>query len=835
MLHTFRGEVTRYLEETTIHGLRYLSHGRNYLEKFVWFVVIVASLSIATYLIAVNIHETYADPILTTIDTTSVKNVPFPAITVRGDYDFNPWGGVSKALNMLTFYDTQQQDVFERSKQLRHDFIFIFKAIFETMGTEIRMQLSSFTLAEVKKYGQSLDSGARAYEKISTLAEYFAAVAMKNESIRSDIERSITEAFTDGFFKYPSYYMANHWTTEVETIMKNYTEKLEFNQELTTCKNEEITCIAHLKSAYITLYIPYEINKFPYHSLGFGHYVSYFSRLITRSNQGHFLGTVKLSPNEHVIRDYLAQVLDNLAGKSMGGMSLFELVNTVEKTGLGDDNFAPTLQSKYGCRYGDTNLKQYIDNWEAISEGRSTNTVLHSKDHPKDYYSLQPPCQNMTHAKKEEFDACCAIPNIIKNSLIPVLKVMKYAQQPPVFSETMEEINATFGNLDILGFNNVGNIKNEVDPYILTDYNPRIFMCKYAGVPVKMRADLCNLFHRSPTDEGIGYTFNNANFWDVYSRSEYNEIFASIMFPKGYNLSASPSDNDDSDESQRWVYPKKGVVFPKTSGPAYALTAVLQGIRIFEPNPAKEDIKPYNTFKVSIHDPLSIADLRSSGVDVEVGYVSTFLISPSQIVTSPNAQGISEERRQCRFQHERKGMKLFKAYTHSGCIFECQLNDALSKCGCIPWDYPHPGNLEPVCDRWGKECFEIRMGNTETVEKCDCPYDCATTRYSYSVSSTALDVEAMCNRDSFYQDELSGYLTSFPPMFIRRYEQVVRGYDIGEEAICKKNLKGIAIVKFQLANQIITRIRKTERVTFSDQLSNIGNKSQFATVCIDHN
>jgi hypothetical protein len=335
---------------------------------------------------------------------------------------------------------------------------------------------------------------------------------------------------------------------------------------------------------------------------------------------------------------------------------------------------------------------------------------------------------------------------------------------------------------------------------------------------------LCHLFHRSPTDEGIGYSFNNANFWDVYSRSEYNEIFASIMFPKGYNKSASPSNKDDSDESQRWVYPREGVLFPQTSGPAYGLTAVLQGIRILEPTPAMKDIKPYNVFKVSIHDPMSIADLRTTGVDVEVGYLSTFLISPSQIVTSRNAQSLSEKRRECRFQHERKGLKLFKEYTRSGCIFECQLNKALSKCGCIPWDYPHPGNLEPVCDRWGKECFEVSMGNTETVEKCDCPYDCATTRYPYSVSSTALDVEAMCSKGSPYEDVLSGSLTSLPPMFIRRYEQVVRGYDIGDDEICKKNLKGIAIVKFQLANQIITRIRKTERVTFSDQLSNIGNK-----------
>jgi hypothetical protein len=388
---------------------------------------------------------------------------------------------------------------------------------------------------------------------------------MKNESIRGNIERHITDAFTDGFFKYVSYKMHNHWTTEVETIMKNHTENLELNQELTACKNEELTCIAQLKSAYITLYIPYEINKFPYKTLGFGHYISYFSRLITRQKQGIFLSGSRLSTNERVIRDYLAEVLDNMAGKSMGGMSLFELVNTVSNTDMNNHNFAVALQMGYGCNPAgakeDTQLTLYVAHWDAISGGNTQfgGSGLHSK-----LYSPEPPCQNMTHAEQDNFDSCCAIPNIIKYSLIPVLKVMKYAQQPPVFSETMQEINATFGNLDILRFRNLRNFKSLVDPNILKNYNPRIFMCKYAGVPAEMKPHLCHLFHRSPTDEGIGYSFYDANFWDVYSKSEYNEIYASIMFPKGYNKSASPANMEE-------VYPTEGILFPETSEPAYGL------------------------------------------------------------------------------------------------------------------------------------------------------------------------------------------------------------------------------------------------------------------------
>ena len=61
-----------------------------------------------------------------------------------------------------------------------------------------------------------------------------------------------------------------------------------------------------------------------------------------------------------------------------------------------------------------------------------------------------------------------------------------------------------------------------------------------------------------------------------------------------------------------------------------------------------------------------------------------------------------------------------------------------------------------------------------------------------------------------------------PPLFIRRFEQVVYGKDIGSEEICKDNLKGMAIVKFQFLSKVITRNKKTKRVSFFDHVSNIG-------------
>ena len=77
--------LSDYLEQSSIHGLRYLSEGRNFLEKFIWFTLIVVSLCFAGHLIKTTIEENEAEPVLTTIETATIEDVPFPAITIGSD------------------------------------------------------------------------------------------------------------------------------------------------------------------------------------------------------------------------------------------------------------------------------------------------------------------------------------------------------------------------------------------------------------------------------------------------------------------------------------------------------------------------------------------------------------------------------------------------------------------------------------------------------------------------------------------------------------------------------------------------------------------------------
>ena len=102
---TVKENIITYLLTTTIHGLRYLHDGRNLFEKLIWLIIIGASFSGAIWFILNGLNEANDEPILTSLETIEVKNVPFPAITIGGDDNVNKWGFVEKFLNFLTFYD----------------------------------------------------------------------------------------------------------------------------------------------------------------------------------------------------------------------------------------------------------------------------------------------------------------------------------------------------------------------------------------------------------------------------------------------------------------------------------------------------------------------------------------------------------------------------------------------------------------------------------------------------------------------------------------------------------------------------------------------------------
>ena len=157
---------------------------------------------------------------------------------------------------------------------------------------------------------------------------------------------------------------------------------------------------------------------------------------------------------------------------------------------------------------------------------------------------------------------------------------MKYSIQPVSFKEPLKDFLDVFGNLDFLGFNNLTKFgyKNQNYGYGIINYNyreafmdlnwnPRVINCQYAKNVEGFFADGCKLFQMSITNRGIGYTFNQANFWNQYISTWYTRDFFKIYKPKGFKNSDNHHDGRDG-----WRNYKDNIFYPIQSGPNHGLT-----------------------------------------------------------------------------------------------------------------------------------------------------------------------------------------------------------------------------------------------------------------------
>ena len=100
--------------------------------------------------------------------------------------------------------------------------------------------------------------------------------------------------------------------------------------------------------------------------------------------------------------------------------------------------------------------------------------------------------------------------------------------------------------------------------------NPRVFMCQYAREPKQMTYKNCDLFQISMTNVGLGYSFNQADFWDLYSSTWYTKEFAKIYWPKGFKKSSNSDDH--LDKKNGWRNSKDNIFHPVQTGPENGLT-----------------------------------------------------------------------------------------------------------------------------------------------------------------------------------------------------------------------------------------------------------------------
>ena len=130
---------------------------------------------------------------------------------------------------------------------------------------------------------------------------------------------------------------------------------------------------------------------------------------------------------------------------------------------------------------------------------------------------------------------------------------------------------------------------------------------------------------------------------------------------------------------------------------------------------------------------------------------------------------------------------------------------------------------------YGSLCFEESMKNFTSENECDCPLDCDSITYSYSLVSSPLKGDELCARSQSSPTPLmtNFYEKPFPKLFIRQLRNFAKNISADTYEICSKYLKYRAVVIFQLATNDVSVTITSRRLSFFDKLSGFGKKDLF--------
>ena len=191
--------------------------------------------------------------------------------------------------------------------------------------------------------------------------------------------------------------------------------------------------------------------------------------------------------------------------------------------------------------------------------------------------------------------------------------------------------------------------------------NPFVALCSFEDDLENLSFDDCKLFKRSFTNTGLGFTTNNQLRKKLYKAgtnnfNNQNEVFFTNIRQNSKNM--------------------------KSANPKYALRLLV------EYNRGKVEIDKPTSVKVSLHNPNEPADLRSNVFSIPLGYSTTVYVTPKARQIDDSAKDLTEKQRGCRLHERTEDLDIFNIYTQEACKYECILKQAVSKCGCFPWNYP---------------------------------------------------------------------------------------------------------------------------------------------------
>ncbi len=293
---------------------------------------------------------------------------------------------------------------------------------------------------------------------------------------------------------------------------------------------------------------------------------------------------------------------------------------------------------------------------------------------------------------------CCSEESLLLNPGL-VERLMKYTYLPASTAilgrSELQDLNMTTAHLT---YNQVDQLRN---------VNAALVGCRYPGPRRSFFS--CSRFYTTYSNEGLGYTFNQDLFWNMFKKSDASK--------------ASFEAFQDREETKEAPQKIKG----------YGMGFSLETYVWFDPN-AEVDQNVVVPDMLAIHSPFEVADFSSTGIQLKPGNTYTLLIQPSIIEMDDSALGLNLEKRGCLSRNDGHNLTAFKHYTRSACLLECHLSIAVSECNCTVWDHLVINGKVPLCDYFQEViCFNEAMARSLDKDQCSCPSNCQDILYEKSI------------------------------------------------------------------------------------------------------
>ena len=324
----------------------------------------------------------------------------------------------------------------------------------------------------------------------------------------------------------------------------------------------------------------------------------------------------------------------------------------------------------YCERSADVNCTLPDHFWPAVSE-QSYNALIKIRNDPERGSVLegnltQVPCMMKENFQREFkiYEICKFLKNI-KDNRDSFLKLKKFSKPSPVIFPTDEEYNSIFSNAnETVKQQGYFYTKNLKESYAFVP------LCQFGKNLSSFTLENCNLFKRSFTNRGIGYTFNNIKMKDLYKDRVGEQFF--------FNNDQQP-------------------VMMKTASANDALIVMIDAnaeevdrylSTISENNPTGDlTLKP-NEVQVVLHSSSEPANVMSKSFEIPLGHSTTVFITPRAREIDESAKDLTEQQRNCRLNEDTDQMNIFNVYSKEACLYECKMLKAVKHCGCVPWDFP---------------------------------------------------------------------------------------------------------------------------------------------------